>query len=183
MVRKRDGRLVPFEERKIADAIYKAALAVGGADRFLAEELAEVVTVFLEKSPDVTIPTIEQIQDMVEKVLIETGHARTAKAYILYREERRKVRRVRQTRETPPPAPEPAGEGPGVLDLSRGGAWRRGARTCWSRRSRPRPTSRGRRPGRSRARWRRRSGARAWSASPRRWSRPWRTRRCSGRGS
>ena len=58
MVRKRDGRLVPFDGAKIADAIYKAALSVGGADRFLAEELAEVVTVFLEKNPEIAVPTM-----------------------------------------------------------------------------------------------------------------------------
>lgn len=91
-VRKRDGRLVPFNEVKIADAIYKAALSVGGEDRLLAEELAGVVTLFLEKHYESRIPTIEDIQDMVEKVLIETGHAKTAKAYILYREKRARIR-------------------------------------------------------------------------------------------
>lgn len=91
-VRKRDGRLVPFDERKIADAIFKAAQAVGGQDRQLAEELAGVVTMFLEREFDGGIPGIEDIQDVVERVLIETGHARTAKAYILYREKRARRR-------------------------------------------------------------------------------------------
>jgi len=91
-VRKRDGRIVDFDETKIADAIYKAACAVGGDDRFLAEELAGVVTLFLEKQYAGTVPGIEEIQDMVEKVLIETGHARTAKAYILYRDRRARAR-------------------------------------------------------------------------------------------
>jgi hypothetical protein len=91
-VRKRDGRLVDFDETKIADAIYKAACAVGDGDRFLAEELAGVVTLFLEKSYAGAVPGIEEIQDMVEKVLIETGHARMAKAYILYRERRARAR-------------------------------------------------------------------------------------------
>ena len=84
-VRKRDGRLVAFDESKIADAIHKAACAAGTGDRFLSEELAGVVTLFLEKRY-AGVPGIEDIQDMVEKVLIETGHARMAKAYILYRE-------------------------------------------------------------------------------------------------
>ncbi len=93
LVRKRDGRLVTFNETKIADAIYKAAVSVGGEDRFLAEELAGVVTLFIDKQYDESrIPTIEDIQDMVEKVLIETGHAKTAKAYILYREKRARIR-------------------------------------------------------------------------------------------
>src|SRR5574337_931781 len=99
---KRDGRLVPFNEKKIADAIFKAAQAVGGEDRALADELAVVVTMFLEKKFAGQNPGIEDIQDTVEKVLIETGHAKTAKAYILYRDKRARSReslRVRkQTR-------------------------------------------------------------------------------------
>jgi len=91
-VRKRDGRLVDFDETKIADAIHKASCAVGRDDRFLAEELAGVVTLFLEKQFTGAVPGIEEIQDMVEKVLIETGHARMAKAYILYRERRARAR-------------------------------------------------------------------------------------------
>jgi len=91
-VRKRDGREVPFNETKIADAIFKAAQAVGGEDRQMAEELASVVTMFLEREFEGRVPGIEDIQDVVEKVLIETGHARTAKAYILYREKRARRR-------------------------------------------------------------------------------------------
>lgn len=91
-VRKRDGRLVDFDETKIADAIHKASCAVGRDDRFLAEELAGVVTLFLEKRYTGAVPGIEEIQDMVEKVLIETGHAKMAKAYILYRERRARAR-------------------------------------------------------------------------------------------
>ncbi len=98
-VRKRSGQLVPFNQEKIANAIFKAAQAVGGEDRQMADELAEVVTMFLEKQygPDGT-PTIEEIQDMVEKVLIETGHAKTAKAYILYRERRARIRETVKVR-------------------------------------------------------------------------------------
>lgn len=92
-VRKRDGRDVAFEADKITDAIFAAAQAVGGEDRKLAEELTGVVMMFLEKEyGEAAIPTIEQIQDMVEKVLIETGHARTAKAFILYRQRRSEAR-------------------------------------------------------------------------------------------
>ncbi|MCF6157194.1 MAG: anaerobic ribonucleoside-triphosphate reductase [wastewater metagenome] len=89
---KRDGRLVLFHEKKIADAIFKAAVAVGGEDRALADELAVVVTMFLEKKYGGQTPSIEDIQDIVEKVLIETGHAKTAKAYILYRDKRARIR-------------------------------------------------------------------------------------------
>jgi ribonucleoside-triphosphate reductase len=133
-VRKRDGRVVPFDQGKIADAIYRASLAAGGEDRFLSEELASLVTLFLVKSlpaqaeagatatlpgleggaseggsggggggesmrsvstdalPVAPVPGIEQIQDIVEKVLIETGHAATARAYILYRDRRARLR-------------------------------------------------------------------------------------------
>ncbi|MHC5033519.1 MAG: anaerobic ribonucleoside-triphosphate reductase [Planctomycetota bacterium] len=97
-VRKRDGRLVPFDRSKIADAIFKAAQAVGGDDRVLADELAAMVTMFLERNFDDQPPTIEEIQDTVEKVLIETGHAKTAKAYILYRDRRARIRQSLQVR-------------------------------------------------------------------------------------
>jgi len=90
-VRKRDGRVVSFDKSKIADAIFKAAQSVGGEDRFLADQLADVVTFYLEKK-GINIPDIEEIQDAVEKVLIETGHAKTAKAFILYRDWKTRIR-------------------------------------------------------------------------------------------
>jgi ribonucleoside-triphosphate reductase len=92
-IQKRDGRMVAFDESKIADAIFKAAKAVGGADRSISTELASVVTHFLQKRFDDIIPGIEDIQDLVEEILIKNGHAKTAKAYILYRENRAKVRK------------------------------------------------------------------------------------------
>jgi len=98
---KRDGRRVAFNRTKIADAIFKAAQAVGGQDRVLAEELSGVVVMFLEKNYADTAPSIEDIQDTVEKVLIETGHARTAKVYILYRDRRARIREALQVRKPP----------------------------------------------------------------------------------
>ncbi len=95
-VKKRDGRIVPFEQDKITEAIFKAAKAVGGEDRYLAEDLAEGVTFYLKKQFISQIPTVEEIQDIVERVLIKTGHARTAKAYILYREKRAHIRKIRK---------------------------------------------------------------------------------------
>ena len=97
-VRKRDGRLVRFDQNKIANAIFKAAQAVGGQDRVTADELASTVTMLLERDFADRFPTIEEIQDTVEKVLIETGHARTAKAYILYRDRRSRIRQSLQVR-------------------------------------------------------------------------------------
>lgn len=91
---KRTGDVVPFKSERIANAIYRAAVAVGGRDRSIAERLADqVVAILKEITPPGHIPTVEEIQDIVEKVLIENGHARTAKAYILYREERARHRR------------------------------------------------------------------------------------------
>ncbi|MEM4215864.1 MAG: ribonucleotide reductase N-terminal alpha domain-containing protein [Candidatus Anstonellales archaeon] len=88
-IKKRDGRVVPFDKEKITNAIWKAAQAVGGKDRNEAERLADLVTKIInEKYSDENIPGVEDIQDIVEKVLIEEGHAKTAKAYILYRHRR-----------------------------------------------------------------------------------------------
>lgn len=96
---KRDQRVVPFDRSKISDAIFAAALAVGGEDRTLADDIAELVVNMLSKRFDATTPPgIEDIQDMVEKALIETGHARTAKAYILYRDQRTKARDIMRVR-------------------------------------------------------------------------------------
>ena len=92
-IKKRDGRTVTFNIEKIANAIYKAAQSVGGSDQEEALTLAgKVVDMLMEK--DMTSPTVEQIQDCVEKVLINEGHASTAKAYILYRSERTRAREM-----------------------------------------------------------------------------------------
>jgi len=92
-IRKRDGTLVPYDNFKIANAIFKAAEAVGGKDFGLALALAKEIEETLNaKFHPNSIPAVEEIQDLVEKVLIESGHARVAKAYILYREQRRKLR-------------------------------------------------------------------------------------------
>lgn len=89
---KRDGRTVEFNVDKIAEAIYKAAQVLGGRDYDMARFLARQVEVYLVEICHNEIPTVEQIQDAVEKVLIENGHARTAKEFILYRAERTRVR-------------------------------------------------------------------------------------------
>ena len=89
---KRDGRCVLFDREKITDAIFKAAKAQGGSDRETAGELARQVEALLENQEKDNTPTVEGIQDIVEKVLVENGHARTAKEYILYRAQRTRVR-------------------------------------------------------------------------------------------
>ena len=90
---KRSGATVPFNQERIANAIYRAAVSVGGRDKETANELSDqVVKILNEKFPEGSIPHIEDIQDIVEKVLIENGHAKVAKEYILYREESAKRR-------------------------------------------------------------------------------------------
>jgi ribonucleoside-triphosphate reductase len=89
---KRDGRVVTFDQERIINAIFKAAQAVGGADRRVAGKLSqEVVNIINENFRD-RLPSVEEVQDIVEKVLIENGHAKTAKAYILYRKQHEELR-------------------------------------------------------------------------------------------
>ena len=92
-IKKRDGRNVTFNIEKIAGAIYKAAQSVGGSNYEEALELAGKVADML-MGMNLTSPTVEEIQDCVEKVLIEEGHAATAKAYILYRSTRTRAREM-----------------------------------------------------------------------------------------
>lgn len=93
-IKKRDGREAAFNIEKIANAIFKAASAAGGRDYDTAMDLAVKVGEYLEKRLGTQVPTVEEIQDGVEKILIENGYARTAKAFILYRAERTRVREM-----------------------------------------------------------------------------------------
>jgi uridine kinase len=88
MIITRDGRAVPFKREKITSAVYRAAVACGGRDQAEAEKVTEDVCAMLEARRNRgSWPTVEEVQDLVEKALIERGHARTAKAYIVYRYE------------------------------------------------------------------------------------------------
>ncbi len=94
-IKKRDGKIVDFNPVKITEAIWKAAQAVGGKDYKRAAELTDQVLSILEKELKRSeIPTVEQVQDVVEKVLIEDGHAKTAKAFILYRKQHQDMREI-----------------------------------------------------------------------------------------
>lgn len=94
---KRDGRFVSFDSERIANAIFKAAKAVGGENRQTAAKLTkEVVRIIKDNYSIVGSVSVEEIQDIVEKVLIENGHAKTAKAYILYRKQRADAREMKQ---------------------------------------------------------------------------------------
>lgn len=91
-VKKRDGRVVAFQKDKIAQAIGKALKSTGKDDQLLAQEMAEAVTLYLGKNGNHEIPDIETIQDAVERVLVEMKLFATAKAYILYRDKRARLR-------------------------------------------------------------------------------------------
>jgi uridine kinase len=100
---KRSGAIVPFNKDRITNAIYRAAVAVGGRDRQRAEFLAGQVVEILEKRcSEGHTPHIEEIQDIVEEVLIENGHSQVAKEYILYREEQARKRREQAVRASRP---------------------------------------------------------------------------------
>jgi anaerobic ribonucleoside-triphosphate reductase len=94
-VLKRDSKLEPFDQERITIAIWKAAKAVGGKDKEQAKRISdEVVTLLNKQYGDDGVPTVEEIQDLVEKRLIENGHASTAKAYILYRKQHTDMREL-----------------------------------------------------------------------------------------
>ncbi|MDR0943834.1 MAG: anaerobic ribonucleoside triphosphate reductase [Ruminococcus sp.] len=93
-IRKRDNRTAAFNPEKIAQAIYKAALSVGGSIYNEALILTKEVCRFIEQQFGDNMPTVEEVQDIVEKVLIESGHAKTAKSYILYRASRTRTREM-----------------------------------------------------------------------------------------
>lgn len=96
-VRKRDGRTVPFDERKIHGAIAKAVSAVQAADEDLIRELCgEVIGRVEQEAPvEPALPTVELVQDVIEKVLLEGGYTRIAKAFILYRARRNRIREAK----------------------------------------------------------------------------------------
>ena len=94
-VLKRDSKLEPFDQERITNAIWKAVKAVGGKDREQAKRVSDQVMAELKKRyGEDGVPTVEEVQDVVEKMLIENGHAQTAKAYILYRKQHQDMREL-----------------------------------------------------------------------------------------
>ena len=92
---KRSGDIVDFNQDKIARAIYKAAEATGIDDKHLAKKLTDQVVMSINKKfHKNSIPAVEEVQDIVEEVLIENGQVKTAKAYILYRDQHRQLRDI-----------------------------------------------------------------------------------------
>ncbi|WP_281508599.1 ATP cone domain-containing protein, partial [Parvibacter caecicola] len=95
LIIKRDGRTTAFHPEKITDAVEKAFSACAAMqERSVAEDIAHTVCEKLEAGAIEGIPTVEGVQDLVEETLIEAGFVQTAKAYILYRAERSRVRDV-----------------------------------------------------------------------------------------
>jgi ribonucleoside-triphosphate reductase len=95
-IRKRNGKIVNFSQAKITNAIFKATEAVNQADKYLAEKLSDqVVKILNEKFHARSIPAVEEIQDIVEEVLISNRQIKIAKAYILYRDQRARLRQMR----------------------------------------------------------------------------------------
>ncbi len=100
---KRSGAIVTFKKERISNAIFRAAVAVGGRDKKAADKLAnEVVDILNKKYSHEKTPCIEDIQDIVEKVLIKNGHTQVAKAYILYRNSNIQRRKEKVTKASSP---------------------------------------------------------------------------------
>ena len=95
-VRKRDGRLADFNPKKIEIAILKALIAAKQDNEKAAKTISKKVIDLLQKRSKAEITSVEKIQDIVEEVLILEGYAKTAKAYILYREQHRKIRETKE---------------------------------------------------------------------------------------
>jgi ribonucleoside-triphosphate reductase (formate) len=94
-VLKRDSKLESFDQERITKAVWKAARAVGGKDKGQAKRISDEVVAQLQQTyGDDGVPTVEEIQDVVEKRLIENGHAQTAKAFILYRKQHSDMREL-----------------------------------------------------------------------------------------
>ena len=94
-IKKRSGMVVAFEQEKIAKAIEKAFLATDTKDGKIVWKLSDKVVAILNKHcPPPQVPTVEKIQDTVEKVLMEKGFEKAAKAYILYRDQHQKIREI-----------------------------------------------------------------------------------------
>jgi len=116
---KRNGAVVDFSPQRVSNAIYRAAVSVGGRDKATADALAQQVISLLEATtPAGHTPSVEDIQDLVEKVLIENGHAKVAKEYILYREARARKRRGEADQSSRPSANIPWAKIWHVLDWS-----------------------------------------------------------------
>ena len=96
-IKKRDGLITDFVQDKITQAVFKAMESNGMSDKQSAQKISDIVTYVLEdKFGGYTIPSVEQIQDIVEMVLMNQGYHEIAKSYILYRERHKDIREARK---------------------------------------------------------------------------------------
>ena len=91
-IKKREGQLVEFDKKKITEAIFAAMLVAGEKNKTIAEKVTNRVVIKLEKRFKDKVPHVEEVQDAVEEVLIREGLVKVAKAYILYRDKRSRIR-------------------------------------------------------------------------------------------
>ncbi len=96
-IKKRNGRIVPFQKEKISIAIGKAGKVTGEFEMDIARDLTKKVLELTYKRIDGAIPEVEQVQDFVEEVLLDSRYKKTAKAYILYRDQHKKIREITNT--------------------------------------------------------------------------------------
>lgn len=94
-IKKRNGSIVPFDAEKVFNAIWKAVQAVGGYDPEPARKISDEVVSIIKTVFKNDIPSVENVQDLVEKMLIEKGHAKVSKAYIIYRDKRAEARNLK----------------------------------------------------------------------------------------
>lgn len=96
-IKKRDGKIVDFDSEKITNAIFNAAKSVRGQNREESIKLTKKAVETIKQKFENNIPEVEQVQDIVEKTLVKEGHVKTAKSYILYREQHKKIREVKSS--------------------------------------------------------------------------------------
>ena len=128
-IRKRDGSVVPFDASKIENALFKALTATKTGDHKLAADLTAQVVKLIEKRITQATPTVEQVQDIVEEVLMSAGYGNVARAYILYRQQRAEIQELRRSLQSLD-KPEPTGStAPAGPIREKGTSHRRGRQT------------------------------------------------------
>ena len=96
-IRKRDGRLVDYDISKIENAIAKAMISLGDGEIKDCKKMARITELNLMEKFEDRVPSVEDVQDEVENVLMTNGYENVAKAYILYRRDHEKVRNIQST--------------------------------------------------------------------------------------
>lgn len=95
-IRKRDKRIVQFTKSKISDAVYKTTVALGRPNRMLADNIAEKTFSQVNRQFKEKIPSVEDVQEIVEYHLIKSGNADAAKSYMLYRQKHKEIRQIKR---------------------------------------------------------------------------------------